>query len=116
PGDKELEPLKYARVAMEACVSRKKVESCILGTTSLLHHCLQKGVGAAFVLKDLGVLLIKGSRVEMRFYLDFLQKVMGEKIQDRATLKALQQLDMLVSREVPVTSLSFPGRVIIFPK
>ncbi|NXH60040.1 CCD81 protein, partial [Rhabdornis inornatus] len=116
PGDKKLEPLKYAKVAMEASVSRKKVECCILGTTSLLHHCLEKGVGAAFVLKDVGVLLIRGSRVQMRFYLDFLQKVTGETIQDRATLKALQQLDMLVSREVPVTSLSFPGRVIVFPK
>ncbi|XP_005058103.1 PREDICTED: coiled-coil domain-containing protein 81-like [Ficedula albicollis] len=114
-GDKQLEPLKYAKVAMEASVSRRKVESCILGTTSLLHHCLEKGMSVAFVLKDVGVLLIKGSTVQMRFYLDFLKKVIGETIQDRATVKALQQLDMVVSRDVPITSLSFSGRVIVFP-
>lgn len=176
-GDKKLEPLKYARVAMEASVSRRKVESCILGTTSLLHHCLDNGMSVAFILNDVGVLLIKGSTVQMRFYLDFLEKVMGHRIQDRATLKvsflfppclgrpavpqrcwmgtwgwgqgfwpgrsmappalpslssspaclghtegvlapfqALHQLDMVVSRQAPITSLSSTGRVVIFPK
>ncbi|NWT53193.1 CCD81 protein, partial [Erythrocercus mccallii] len=67
PGGKQLEPLKYARVALEASVSRRKAESCILGTTSLLCHCLQKGTGVAFVLRDVGVLLMGGSRVHMRF-------------------------------------------------
>ncbi|NWW38041.1 CCD81 protein, partial [Panurus biarmicus] len=116
PGGKQLEPLKYAKVAVEASVSRRKAESCILGTTSLLYHCLVKGVSVAFVLRDVGVLLIEGSMVQMRFYLDFLEKVTGERIQDSATLKALQQLDMVLSRAVPVASLSFTGRVIIFPK
>ncbi|NXA88844.1 CCD81 protein, partial [Melanocharis versteri] len=116
PEGKQLEPLKYAKVAMEASVSRRKVECCILGTTSLLYHCLEKGVSVAFVLKDVGVLLIEGSTVQMRFYLDFLEKVTGERIRDRATLKALQQLDMVVSRVVPIASLSFTGRVIVFPK
>ncbi|KAF4795524.1 hypothetical protein TURU_092288 [Turdus rufiventris] len=115
PGDKKLEPLKYARVAMETSVSRRKVESCILGTTSLLHHCLDNGMNVAFILNDVGVLLIKGSTVQMRFYLDFLEKVMGHRIQDRATLKALHQLDMVVSRQAPITSLSSAGRVVIFP-
>ncbi|NXO08959.1 CCD81 protein, partial [Oriolus oriolus] len=116
PGGKKLEPLKYAEVAVEASVSRRKAECCILGTTSLLYHCLEKGVSVAFVLRDVGVLLIEGSRVQMRFYLDFLEKVTGERIWDRATLKALQQLDMVVSQAVPIASLSFTGRVIIFPK
>ncbi|NXO27584.1 CCD81 protein, partial [Cisticola juncidis] len=116
PGGKKLEPLKYARVAVEASVPRRMVECCILGTMSLLHHCLEKGVGITFVLRDVGVLLIEGSRVKMRFYMDFLEKVTGESVQDSATLKALQQLDMVVSQEVPVTSLSSTGRVITFPK
>ncbi|XP_023796435.1 coiled-coil domain-containing protein 81-like [Cyanistes caeruleus] len=114
-GGKQLEPLKYAKVAMKASVSRRKVECCILGTTSLLYHCLEKGVSVAFVLRDVGVLLIEGSMVQMRFYLDFLEKVIGKRIQDRAILKALQQLDMVVSQEVPIASLSFTGRIIIFP-
>ncbi|NXM12311.1 CCD81 protein, partial [Ploceus nigricollis] len=116
PGLKQLEPLKYAKVAREASVSRRKVECCILGTMSLLYHCLEKGVSVAFVLRDVGVLHIEGSMVQMRFYLDFLERVTRERIQDRATLKALQQLDLVVSRVVPIASLSSTGRVIIFPK
>ncbi|NXB99805.1 CCD81 protein, partial [Orthonyx spaldingii] len=115
PGGKMLEPLKYARVATEAFVSRRKVKSCIFGTTSLLYHCLEKGVSVAFVLRDVGVLLIEGSTVQMRFYPDFLQKVTGKRILDRSTLKALQQLDTVVSRAVPIASLSFTGRVFVFP-
>ncbi|XP_051667899.1 coiled-coil domain-containing protein 81-like [Manacus candei] len=115
-GDKPLEPLKYAEVALEASVSRRKAESCVLGTTSLLYHCLAKGVGAAFVLRDVGVLLIEGRRAHMRFYPDFLEKMTGKKIQDRATTKVLQQLDLVVSRDVPVASLALTSRVLIFPE
>ncbi|RMB91006.1 hypothetical protein DUI87_32604 [Hirundo rustica rustica] len=114
-GSKQLEPLKYARVAVEASVSRRKAECCVLGTTSLLYHCLEKGVSVAFVLRDVGVLFIEGSRVQMRFYLDFLEKVTGERIQDGDTLKALQQLDMVTSQAVSTASLSSTGRVITFP-
>ncbi|NWR02720.1 CCD81 protein, partial [Paradoxornis webbianus] len=67
PGGKQLEPLKYARVAVEASVSRRKAEGCILGTTTLLYHCLEKGASVAFVLRGVGVLLIEGSRAHMRF-------------------------------------------------
>ncbi|KFO53059.1 Coiled-coil domain-containing protein 81, partial [Corvus brachyrhynchos] len=77
-GGKKLESLQYAKVAMEASVSRRIVECCILGTTSLLYHCLEKGVSVAFLMRDVGVLLIEGSTAQMRFYLDFLEKVTGE--------------------------------------
>ncbi|NXF77063.1 CCD81 protein, partial [Sclerurus mexicanus] len=119
-GDKQLEPLKYSKVAVEASVSRSKAEGCILGTTSLLYHCLGKGESAAFVLRDLGVLLIEGRRAHMRFYPDFLEKMTGEKmtgktIQEKATFKVLQQLDMVVPREVSIASLAFTSRVVVFP-
>ncbi|XP_027520990.1 coiled-coil domain-containing protein 81-like [Corapipo altera] len=115
-GDKPLEPLKYAEVAVEASVSRRKAESCILGTTSLLYHCLAKGESAAFILRDVGVLLIEGRKAHMRFYPDFLEKMTGKNIQDRATFKVLQQLDLVVSRDVPVASLAFTSRVLVFPE
>ncbi|NXV98573.1 CCD81 protein, partial [Calonectris borealis] len=54
PSNKELEPLKYAKVAAAAHVSRRKVESCIQGTTSLLSYCLGKGKNVALILKDIG--------------------------------------------------------------
>ncbi|NXH26337.1 CCD81 protein, partial [Myiagra hebetior] len=115
PAVKKLESLQYAKVAEKASVSRRTVECCIRGTTSLLYHCLGKGMSVAFVVRDVGVLLIEGSTAQMRFYEDFLENVTGQRIQDRATLKALQQLDTVLSRVVPIASLSSTGRVIVFP-
>ncbi|NWR61638.1 CCD81 protein, partial [Bucorvus abyssinicus] len=54
PGHKELEPLKYFKVAAAVSMSRRKVEGCIEGTTSLLSHCLAKGKNVALVLRDVG--------------------------------------------------------------
>ncbi|NXH75308.1 CCD81 protein, partial [Hydrobates tethys] len=115
PGNKELEPLKYSKVASAAYVSRRKAESCIQGTTSLLSYCLGKGENVALILKDVGVLLIEGKKVEMKFYYDFLERLSGRENLEKAVFKVPQLLDMMTSRLVPVASLSSSGRVIIFP-
>ncbi|NXS39437.1 CCD81 protein, partial [Balaeniceps rex] len=115
PGDKVLEPLKYAKVAMDASVSRRKVEGCILGITSLLSHCLGKGKNAALVLRDVGVLLIEGRRVQMKFYSDFLERITGKRILEGAAFKVPQLLDTVLSRMVPIASLTFTGCIVVFP-
>ncbi|NXK26072.1 CCD81 protein, partial [Arenaria interpres] len=116
PGNKELEPLKYAKVATVASVSRQKVEGCIRGITSLLSHCLGKGENVALVLRDVGVLVIEGMRVKMRFYYDFLERMSGKRNLEKAAFKVPQLLKMVVSRATPIASLTFCGRVIIFPE
>ncbi|KFQ35232.1 Coiled-coil domain-containing protein 81, partial [Mesitornis unicolor] len=115
-GNKVLEPLKYAKVAMDASVSWQKVECCIQGTMSLLSHCLGKGENVALVLRDVGVLLIEGRWVQMRFYYDFLERMSGKRNLQRTAFKmSVLLLKMVVSRVVPIASLTFSGRVIIFP-
>ncbi|XP_072704724.1 uncharacterized protein [Ciconia boyciana] len=116
PWHKELEPLKYAKVAAAASVSRRKVEGCIQGTMSLLSHCLRKGQNVALILKDIGLLLIEGTKVQMKFYYDFLERLSGKQNLEKVIFKVPQLLDMVVSRVLPVASLTFSGRVIIFPK
>ncbi|KFV49191.1 hypothetical protein N341_06954, partial [Tyto alba] len=111
-GSKELEPLKYAKVAAAASVSRQKVEDCIQGTTSLLSQCLGKGENVALVLHEVGVLLIEGVRVQMKCYSDFLEKVTGKRIQEGDAFKVPQ----LLSRLVPIASLTFTGHVVILPE
>ncbi|NXF42140.1 CCD81 protein, partial [Nyctibius bracteatus] len=54
PGNKEVEALKYNKVAEAIKVSRQKVEHCIQGTASLLSRCLGKGENVALVLSDIG--------------------------------------------------------------
>ncbi|CAM9185508.1 unnamed protein product [Bubo scandiacus] len=116
PGNKELEPLKYSKVAAAASVSRQKAEGCIQGTMSLLSYCLGKGENVAFVLRDIGVLLIESTTVQMKFYYDFLEMLSGKENLEQVIFKVPQLLDMVVPRMVPVASLSFSGHVIIFPE
>ncbi|KFQ43639.1 Coiled-coil domain-containing protein 81, partial [Nestor notabilis] len=116
PGDKELKPLNYSKVATDAHVSRLKVKRCILGTTSLLSWCLGKGQNVALVLRDVGVLLIEAQLVQMRFYSAFLRRVAGKRSHKGAAAKVLQLLSMVVPPAVPIASLTFTGNVIIFPE
>ncbi|XP_074710253.1 coiled-coil domain-containing protein 81-like [Strix uralensis] len=116
PGNKELEPLKYSKVAAAASVSRQKAAGCIQGTVSLLSYCLGKGENVAFVLKDIGVLLIEGTTVQMKFYYDFLEMLSGKENLEQVIFKVPRLLDMVVSRMVLVASLSFSGHVVIFPE
>ncbi|NXN32720.1 CCD81 protein, partial [Nycticryphes semicollaris] len=115
PGNKELQPLKYAKVARATSVSRQKVEGCIRGITSLLSHCLGKGENIALVLRDIGMLLIEGRRVKMRFYYNFLERMAGKRNLERAAFKVPQLLKTVVSQAIPIASLTFSGRVIVFP-
>ncbi|XP_066841432.1 uncharacterized protein [Anser cygnoides] len=116
PGHKELEPLKVAEVAANACMSQQKVENCIRGTTSLISRCLGKGENIALVLKDVGVLLIEGTRVQMKFYYEFLEKLSGKENLQKAVFKIPHLMDMVVSRVAPLASLTFTGHVIVFPE
>ncbi|KFZ50829.1 Coiled-coil domain-containing protein 81, partial [Antrostomus carolinensis] len=115
PGNKVVEPLKYIKGAVVAAVSRRKAENCVQGTTSLLSHCLGKGENVALVLRNLGVLLVEGTKVQVKFYYSFLEKLSGKKNLEKAVFKVPQLLDMMVSPMVPVASLTFSGRVIVFP-
>ncbi|XP_071888303.1 uncharacterized protein [Anas platyrhynchos] len=115
PGHKELEPLQYPEVAAAASVSWKKVESCIRSTTSLISHSLGRGENIALVLRDVGVLVIEGTRVEIKFYYDFLESLSEQGSLQKALFKVPQLMDMVVSRVSAVASLTFSGRVIIFP-
>lgn len=63
------------------------MESCIRGTTSLISRCLGKGENIALVLKDMGVLLIEGTRVETKFYYDFLESLSEQGSLQKALFK-----------------------------
>ncbi|NXX22987.1 CCD81 protein, partial [Podargus strigoides] len=115
PGNKVLEPLKYSEVAAATGESWRKVGDCIQGTTSLLSYYLKKGENVALILQDFGVLLIEGSKVQMKFYYNFLEKLCGKENLKKAVLAAPRLLDMVVSPVAPVAKLTFSGRVIILP-
>lgn len=82
-----MQPLKYTEVAAAASVTWQTGKACIFGTTSLVSHCLRKGENIAFVLKDIGVLLIEGTRVQMKFYYDFLERISGKENLEKVVFK-----------------------------
>ncbi|XP_048785722.1 coiled-coil domain-containing protein 81-like isoform X2 [Lagopus muta] len=112
---KEVEPLKYTEVAAAASVRWQTGKACILDTTSLVCHCLRKGEDVAFVLKDVGVLLIQGTGVQMKFYYDFLESINGKENLEKVVLKVPWLLDLVVSRVVAAASLMSSGRAVVFP-
>ncbi|XP_019475900.2 uncharacterized protein LOC109370046 [Meleagris gallopavo] len=114
-GHKEVKPLKYAEVAAAASVTWQTGKACIFDTTSLVFHCLRKGENIAFVLKDIGVLLIEEMRVQMKFYYEFLERINGKESLEKVVLKVPWLLDMVVSRVPAVASLTSSGRVVVFP-
>ncbi|NWV02100.1 CCD81 protein, partial [Upupa epops] len=115
PGNKVLETVKYCKVATAASVSRRKVECCIEGTASLISHCLLKGHNVALVLNNVGVLVIEGTKVQLKFYKEFFKAVSGKDNVKKVSTKFPRLLDM-VSPVVPVASLTWSGRAIIFPR
>ncbi|XP_072202570.1 uncharacterized protein [Excalfactoria chinensis] len=116
PGHKEYELVQYTTVAETASVSWEEAESCVRGITSLMAHCLKKGENVTLVLKDVGVLLIEGTRVQMKFYYAFLERLCGKENLEKAVFKIPQLMDMIVSPVAAMSSLTFSGRVIIFPE
>ncbi|XP_071898529.1 coiled-coil domain-containing protein 81 isoform X2 [Anas platyrhynchos] len=116
PGDKLLEPLRYAQIAAATFVSAKRVVGCIQATMSLFSRCIRKGRNVALILKDIGMLLIEGTRVQMKYYHDFLEMMTGKDKLKEALLRVPGMLDLVIPRTATAASLTCSGHVIIFPE
>ena len=77
PDHNHIEQLQYARIASDISVSQRTVEGCIEKTMRLFSLCIENGKNVAFVLNDVGMLVIQGKDVKIRFYKDFLKRLNG---------------------------------------
>ncbi|XP_068779210.1 coiled-coil domain-containing protein 81-like [Struthio camelus] len=116
PGHKLSEPLKYARVASNISVPWKAVEACIEETMHLFSCCLESGKNAALVLKDIGMLVIQGVDVKMRFYRDFLRRLNGTEQLLEALLGMPEMRDSVLLGTETAASQTWSGHVIVFPE
>ncbi|XP_072184205.1 serine-threonine kinase receptor-associated protein-like [Excalfactoria chinensis] len=71
--------------ATECGISEGEALLCVERTVYLFSTCIGKRQNIAFIWRDVGMLLIEGKRVQMKFYEDFLGKLNG-------TTEALQAL------------------------
>ncbi|XP_064359988.1 coiled-coil domain-containing protein 81-like [Dromaius novaehollandiae] len=116
PGHKEMEPLKCARIASDMSVPRQTVEACVEETLREFCRCLKSGQNVAFVLKDVGMLVIQGTNVKMRFYKSLLQRLNGTEQRLAALLGMPEMRDSVLSRTKTAASQTLSGRVFVFPE
>ncbi|KAI4562075.1 hypothetical protein MJG53_021115 [Ovis ammon polii x Ovis aries] len=72
PGDIPIVPLNFVMISLEGPFSRDIVEGCVKETLLFLSRSISIKQNVEFTFKGIGVLMIKDSKVKMRFYKDFL--------------------------------------------
>ncbi|KAK4809432.1 hypothetical protein QYF61_009687 [Mycteria americana] len=77
PGHQHFEQLPYAQMAADNAVSESTVQLCVERTMRLFRVCLENRKDVALVWRDVGMLIVQGKDVKMRFYTDFLRRLNG---------------------------------------
>ncbi|XP_007079055.1 coiled-coil domain-containing protein 81 [Panthera tigris] len=77
PGDIPVIPLNFVTISLQGPFSRDTVESCVKETLLFLSRSISIKPSVEFTFKGIGILMIKGGKVKMRFYKDFLCKMDG---------------------------------------
>ena len=93
-GHQHFEQLPYAQIASDNAVSEGTVRLCMERTLRLFRVCLENRKNVALVWRDVGMLIIQGKDVKMRFYTDFLERLNGT----GKTLRAVLEVGFLFSQ------------------
>lgn len=64
-------------MASENAVSEGTVQLYMERTSCLFHACLENRQNVAIIWRDVGMLIVQGKDIKMRFYLDFLKRLNG---------------------------------------
>eukprot|EP00075_Anas_platyrhynchos_P017841 XP_027307094.1 titin-like [Anas platyrhynchos] len=115
PGYAHFEELPYAQIASENNVSESLVRLCIERSTRLFRVCIEDRQNIAFLWRDIGMLIIEGKDVKMKFYEDFLEKLNGTTDTLEALLMMPEMNNSVISHLDTAASQTTSGCVIVFP-
>ncbi|XP_071659107.1 coiled-coil domain-containing protein 81-like [Patagioenas fasciata] len=115
PGHQDFEQLPYAEIASENAVSEGTVQLYMERTTHLFHACVENGQNVAIIWRDVGMLIVQGKDMKMRFYLHFLERLNGTGKMLQALLEMPEMRDSVISRHDTAASQTSSGRVIVLP-
>ncbi|XP_052628655.1 coiled-coil domain-containing protein 81-like [Harpia harpyja] len=115
PGHQHFEQLPYAQIASDNAVSEGTVQLCVERTMRLFRVCLENRDNVALVWRDVGMLIIQGRDVKMRFYTDFLKRLNGTDQMLQAVLEMPEMRDSVISRHDTAASQTSSGRVVVLP-
>ncbi|KAH0500213.1 Coiled-coil domain-containing protein 81 [Microtus ochrogaster] len=113
PGDIPVVPLNFVMISLEGPFNRDTIEGCVKETLLFLSRSISVKQNVEFTFKGIGVLLIRDSKVKMRFYKDFLCSMDGSGTLSKALANRPGTMDsVLSSREGvgkrPNSALAFP--------
>ncbi|KFO29248.1 coiled-coil domain-containing protein 81 [Fukomys damarensis] len=114
PGDIPVIPLNFVMISLESPFTRDTVEGCVKETLLFLSRSISIKKNVEFTFKGIGVLLIRDSKVKMKFYKDFLCTVDGSGTLMKALANRPGTVDsVLSSREATGRR---PGSMLAFPR
>ncbi|KAM9220951.1 coiled-coil domain-containing protein 81 isoform 1-T1 [Dugong dugon] len=114
PGDIPIIPLNFVMISLEGPFNRDIVEGCVKETLLFLSRSISTKQNVEFTFKGIGVLVIRNSKVKMKFYKDFLCAMDGKGTLVKALTNRPGTVDsVLSSREDPGKR---PCSVLAFPR
>ncbi|XP_003468626.2 coiled-coil domain-containing protein 81 [Cavia porcellus] len=113
PGDIPVIPLNFVMISLESPFTRDTVEGCVKETLLFMSRSISKKKNVEFTFKGIGILLIRDSKVKMKFYKDFLCTVDGSGTLMQALANRPGTVDSIVSSrgasgKRPCSILAFP--------
>ncbi|XP_061262011.1 coiled-coil domain-containing protein 81 [Bos javanicus] len=114
PGDIPIVPLNFVMISLEGPFSRDIVEGCVKETLLFLSRSISIKQNVEFTFKGIGVLMIKDSKVKMRFYKDFLCTMDGSGALAKALANRPDTVDSVLSSRENLGKR--PSNVLAFPR
>ncbi|KAM6158549.1 coiled-coil domain-containing protein 81-like [Rhynchocyon petersi] len=115
PGDIPVIPLNFTMLSVDLPFTRDIVEGCVRETLLFLSRTISTEQSMEFTFKGIGVLVIRESKVKMRFYKDFLSTVDGSGDLVKALTNRPGTVDSVLSstealKKHPSSAIAFPSQ------
>ncbi|XP_076969451.1 coiled-coil domain-containing protein 81 [Tamandua tetradactyla] len=114
PGDIPIVPLNFVMISLEGPFNRDTVEGCVKETLLFLSRSISIKQNVEFTFKRIGVLMIRDSKVKMRFYKDFLSAMDGSGALVKALANRPGTVDSVLSSREDLWKR--PSSVLAFPR
>ncbi|KAM6158551.1 coiled-coil domain-containing protein 81-like [Rhynchocyon petersi] len=115
PGDIPVIPLNFTMLSVDLPFTRDIVEGCVRETLLFLSRTISTEQSMEFTFKGIGVLVIRESKVKMRFYKDFLSTMDGSGNLVKALTNRPGTVDSVLSstealKKHPSSAIAFPSQ------
>uniref|UniRef100_G3R8U0 Coiled-coil domain containing 81 n=1 Tax=Gorilla gorilla gorilla TaxID=9595 RepID=G3R8U0_GORGO len=114
PGDIPIVPLNFVMISLEGPFNRDVVEGCVKETLLFLSRSISMKQNVEFTFKGIGVLMVRDSKVKMRFYKDFLCTMDGSGALAKALANRPGTVDSVLSSREALRK--WPSSVLAFPR